>query len=137
MNGKMNDANVDMTGPEGLPREERPLMAEACASTSCCGEVSVPLLPAEAVDRTARLLKALGHPIRLQIMHILGRLGGQVCVCDIESRFAIKQPTVSHHLRTLREAGLIDAEQRGLFLYYRVRPEVLTLLRIQLRRMGT
>lgn len=90
------------------------------------------MLDAESADQIATILKALGHPIRIQIMHILGRLGGQVCVCDIEAHFEIKQPTVSHHLRKLREAGLVDAEQRGLYAYYRIRPEMVGFVRRQL-----
>ena len=98
----------------------------------CCSPAAAPMLDAEVADRIATMLKALGHPIRVQIMHILGRLGGQVCVCDIEAHFEIKQPTVSHHLRTLREAGLVDAEQRGLYAYYRIRPDMLSFVRRQL-----
>lgn len=93
------------------------------------------MLDEGTAERLSQALKALGHPIRVQIMHILGQLGGQVCVCDIESQFDIKQPTVSHHLRTLREAGLIDAEQRGLYMYYRIRPESLQILKALLDRL--
>lgn len=106
--------------------------SDQSAAPRCCAPVSAPLLQQEAAERLARTLKALGHPIRLQVMHILSRLGGQVCVCDLEERFEIKQPTVSHHLRTLREAGLIDAEQRGLYLYYRILPEGLASVQRQL-----
>ena len=106
------------------------------AAPRCCAPASAPLLEQETAERLARALKALGHPIRLQIMHILSHLGGQVCVCDIEEQFEIKQPTVSHHLRTLREAGLVEAEQRGLYQYYRVRPERLASVQRQLKAFG-
>lgn len=79
------------------------------------------------------MLKAIGHPIRLQMMHLLSRLGGHVCVCDIEAHFDVKQPTVSHHLRKLKDAGLVEVEQRGLYAFYRIRPEAVGLLQRQLR----
>ena len=75
----------------------------------------------QVVDGFARVLKALGSPVRLKIMHILGRSGGQVCVCDIEAQFDLSQPTISHHLRLLREAGLVETEQRGPWVHYSVR----------------
>jgi ArsR family transcriptional regulator, arsenate/arsenite/antimonite-responsive transcriptional repressor len=100
--------------------------------TSCCAPGAVSMLSKSEADRLARTLKALAHPVRVQIMHILGQAGGSVCVCDIETHFDIKQPTVSHHLRKLREAGLVEAEQRGLYAYYRVQPDVVNFLRNRL-----
>ena len=68
------------------------------------------------------LCKALGHPVRLQIVDLLNRYGGRVCVCDIEGQFDLTQPTISHHLKVLREAGLVGFEPRGLWAYYFLRP---------------
>jgi ArsR family transcriptional regulator, arsenate/arsenite/antimonite-responsive transcriptional repressor len=82
----------------------------------------------EAVQIAAGF-KALGHPIRLQIVDLLSRFGGEVCVCEIEGHFALSQPTISHHLKVLREAGLIDGEQRGLWIYYHLKSERLAELR--------
>jgi ArsR family transcriptional regulator len=73
-------------------------------------------------------LTVLANPIRLQILDLLARSDGDVCVCDLESALPVKQPTVSHHLRLLREAGLIDCERRGLWAYYFVRREAVAAL---------
>ncbi len=73
----------------------------------------------------AGLFKALSHPVRVQILDILSRYEGQVCVCDLESQFDLSQPTISHHLKVLRQAGLVIAEQRGQWLFYRVQPKII------------
>ena len=99
----------------------------------CCVQGRIPMLRSDVAEGLAGVLKALGHPVRIQIMYILAKVGGQVCVCDIERQFDIKQPTISHHLRLLREAGLVDAEQRGLYMYYRVTPEKLGFVRRHLK----
>jgi len=77
-------------------------------------------------------LRALAHPVRLQILDLLARHAGQVCVCDLEGALPIKQPTVSHHLRLLREAGLIDSERHGLWAYYFVKRDALAALRARI-----
>ena len=89
----------------------------------CCGDVPKLRFGKEEVNGLVSSLKALAHPVRLQIVDLLNRHGGEVCVCDIEEQFEQKQPTISHHLRILREAGLIDCERRGLWAYYYPRPE--------------
>ena len=75
------------------------------------------------------MFKALGHPVRLQIVELLSRFAGQACVCDVEGQFELSQPTISHHLKILREAGLIDAEHRGLWAFYYLRPAAVDKLR--------
>ena len=90
-------------------------------------------LTAESAERLAVVVKALGHPVRLQIMDILS---GQVCVCDIEDHFTLSQPTISHHLKVLRKAGLIDSEKRGLWVYYYVLPEALAPLQALLDNLS-
>ncbi len=97
----------------------------------CCEELSVQLDPAEAA-RLSDDLQILGHPVRLQILDLLARHAGQVCVCDLEGALPIKQPTVSHHLRLLREAGLIDSERHGLWAYYFVKRDALAALRARI-----
>ncbi len=97
----------------------------------CCEELSVRLDPAEAA-RLSDDLQILGHPVRLQILDLLARHAGQVCVCDLEGALPIKQPTVSHHLRLLREAGLIDSERHGLWAYYFVKRDALAALRARI-----
>lgn len=97
-------------------------------TNTCCNLApSLRLLPAEA-DELAGMFKALGHPVRLQIVDLLSRFEGQVCVCDVESQFDLSQPTISHHLKILREAGLVQAEQRGLWVYYYLRPAAVSRL---------
>ena len=74
---------------------------------------------AQATEVTADL-EILANPVRLQLLDMLARKEGEVCVCDLEAAVPVKQPTVSHHLRILREAGLIHGDKRGLYMYYRV-----------------
>ena len=81
-----------------------------------------------AVD-LARGFKALGDPVRLRLLSMITARGGdEICVCDLTDAFAVKGPTISHHLRVLREAGLIDCERRGTWVFYRVIPAALAQL---------
>ena len=84
---------------------------------ACCGTA--------AAVRMAEVAKALGDPIRLQLVDVLRRHAGKVCVCELVPLFDISQPTLSHHLKKLREAGIVDSERRGLWAYYYVLPEAL------------
>lgn len=86
----------------------------------CCDPDAQPRMTmAEAAAVTADL-DILANPVRLQLLDLLARKEGEVCVCDLEAAVPVKQPTVSHHLRLLREAGLIHGEKRGLYMYYMV-----------------
>jgi ArsR family transcriptional regulator len=76
-------------------------------------------------DRLARLAKALADPIRIQLVDVLRRHAGKVCVCELTPLFDVSQPTVSHHLKVLRDAGLVGVERRGLWAYYYVNPDAL------------
>ena len=105
--------------------EVRPL------GTRCCDEVTETQISADEAKELTDGFQILGHPIRLQLLDILARHGGQVCVCDLESAVPVKQPTVSHHLRLLREAGVIDCERHGQWVYYFVKREKLAALRAQ------
>lgn len=88
---------------------------------TCCAPLSD--LPAEAsIDSTAAVLKAIGHPVRLRILHVLASSKQDVCACDVEAHFDLAQPTISHHLRILRKAGLIESESRSPWVYFRLRP---------------
>jgi len=96
--------------------------AEACARPAL---VSEPIDDASAAG-LAQVFKALGDPVRLRLVSLIGgRAGGEVCVCDLTSAFDLSQPTISHHLKVLREAGLIDSERRGTWVYYRLVPAAL------------
>ncbi|MDP9259892.1 MAG: metalloregulator ArsR/SmtB family transcription factor [Actinomycetota bacterium] len=90
----------------------------------CCAHVDVTLSTAD-VDRLSELSKALSDPVRLQIVDVLRRQAGEVCVCDLQPLFGISQPTLSHHLKKLRDAGLVGVERRGQWAYYYVVPGAL------------
>jgi ArsR family transcriptional regulator len=100
--------------------------------TPCCdSSVEAGLSTAEAQQITNDLL-ILAHPVRLQILDILARHETKVCVCDIESAVPVKQPTVSHHLRLLRDAGLVDCERQGLWAYYFLKRQALSELQARI-----
>ena len=97
----------------------------------CC-EVTAPSLTPSAAERLAADFDILAHPIRLQLLDMLARHGGKVCVCDLEASVPVKQPTVSHHLKLLRAAGLIEWEKRGLWSYYFVNEKAVRRLRTRI-----
>jgi ArsR family transcriptional regulator len=87
-----------------------------------------PLGDAEAAS-LAHGFKALGDPVRLRLLSLIAaRAGGEVCVCDLTGAFTLTGPTISHHLRVLREAGLVDCQRRGTWVYYWVLPAALAAL---------
>jgi ArsR family transcriptional regulator len=90
----------------------------------CCTPLGVAAMSAAQAERVTGLLKALADPIRLRLMSIIAA-SDEACVCDLTAPFDVSQPTISHHLRVLREAGLVDAERRGTWVWYRARPEAL------------
>jgi ArsR family transcriptional regulator len=86
-------------------------------------------LSAEAATELAAMLKALSDPVRLRLLSVVAsHTGGEACVCDISVGIEVSQPTVSHHLKVLRTAGLLTSERRGSWVYYRVIPEALQKL---------
>ncbi len=87
-------------------------------------------------DQFASIFKALGHPVRLQIMDLIAQGGGQICGCDIERHFELTQPTISHHLKVLRDAGLIVSEPRSVNVYHKVNPAVLVTLQTMLGQLA-
>ena len=77
----------------------------------------------------APMFKALGDPVRLRLLSMIASAGGgEVCVCDLTGEFALTGPTISHHLKVLREAGLVDSDRRGTWVYYRLVPAALVVL---------
>ncbi len=92
------------------------------AAASCC---PAPKLRARPIAGFAEFFKALGDPTRLEVVGLLAAHGKELCVCEIEPRFQLSQPTVSHHLRILREAGIVSAERRGTWVYYTLEPHAL------------
>jgi ArsR family transcriptional regulator len=89
----------------------------------------VPTLSEDDAVIQARLLKALADPTRLRILSLLSRHEGEVCVFEIVESFTLEQPTISHHLRILRDAGLVDCRKKGLWAYYYVRRDALSRAR--------
>ena len=101
------------------PKQKRP------AGESCCEPVAYPDVERMQAERMARLAKALGDPIRLQLVDVLRKHAGKVCVCELVPLFDVAQPTVSHHLKVLRDAGIVGSERQGLWAYYYVVPDAL------------
>jgi len=107
-----------------VTRDDRPLLAVLdCASAPL---VRDPLTADRAV-RVAGVFKALADPVRLRLLSLIAsHAGGEACVCDLTPAFEVSEPTISHHLKTLREAGLVTSERRASWVFYRVVPEALT-----------
>jgi ArsR family transcriptional regulator len=99
-------------------------------SLAAAGECSIPLVREPvgeaAAAGLAQVFRALGDPVRLRLVSLIGaHQGGEACVCDLTAAFDLTQPTISHHLKVLREAGIIDSERRGTWVYYRLVPAAL------------
>lgn len=104
-------------------------VTEPASADLCCSPMlRAPLTEPQSVE-LARVFKALGDPVRLRLLSLIAsHAGGEACVCDLAGAFALSQPTISHHLKVLRESGVIAGERRGTWIYYRVRPETLAQL---------
>jgi ArsR family transcriptional regulator len=95
----------------------------------CCSPRTGEPLSAEEATELARVFKAIADPVRLRLLSLIAsHAGGQACVCDLTGAFALTGPTISHHLKVLREAGLVDSRRRGTWIYYRVQPDLLAQL---------
>ncbi|WP_041832994.1 metalloregulator ArsR/SmtB family transcription factor [Actinoplanes sp. N902-109] len=106
-----------------------PMVSPADPETPCCTPMAQQRIPAPAAATLAQAFKALGDPIRLQLMSMIASAdGGEICVCDLTPAFTLSGTTISHHLKVLREAGLIDGERRASWVYYRPRPELMRQL---------
>ncbi|MFJ4099846.1 ArsR/SmtB family transcription factor [Amycolatopsis japonica] len=91
----------------------------------CCAPLAAePLTSEQSVD-LAKAFKALGDPVRLRLLSLITSARGESCVCDLTAAFDLTGPTISHHLKVLREAGLVGSERRGTWVYYWPRPETL------------
>jgi ArsR family transcriptional regulator, arsenate/arsenite/antimonite-responsive transcriptional repressor len=99
------------------------------APAACCTPLAAPRMTAEDAATTAAVFKALGDPHRVRIVNLLANAGQPVCVCDLTPSLGLAQPTVSHHLKKLTDAGLLRREQRGIWAYYSIEPGALERLR--------
>ena len=106
-------------GLELAPKTKRP------SGEPCCEPVALPEVDRGAAVRLATVAKALADPTRVQLVDVLRKHAGQVCVCELQPLFDIKQSTLSEHLKKLRDVGLVGVERRGLWAYYYVNPEAL------------
>jgi ArsR family transcriptional regulator, arsenate/arsenite/antimonite-responsive transcriptional repressor len=102
------------------------VMLDPADTVACCPPLSARPLSQPQAERVAPLLKALADPVRLRLMSLVAsHPGGEACVCDLNEAFDLSQPTISHHLKVLHEAGLLDRDKRGVWVYYRARTEAL------------
>jgi ArsR family transcriptional regulator len=101
------------------PKQKRP------AGEPCCEPVVFPSVDAERAQHLAAIAKALSDPVRVQLVDVLRKHAGEVCVCELVPLFDIAQNTLSHHLKKLRDAGIVGVERRGLWAFYYVQPDVL------------
>jgi ArsR family transcriptional regulator, arsenate/arsenite/antimonite-responsive transcriptional repressor len=104
---------------ELTPKTKRP------AGDPCCEPIVYPDIERAQAERMAAIAKALGDPVRLQLVDVLRKHAGKVCVCELVPLFDLSQPTVSHHLKVLRDAEIVGSERQGLWAYYYVIPDAL------------
>lgn len=101
-------------------------------AVACCAPIAVRPLDPDQAESVAPMFKALGDPVRLRLMSMIAS-APEICVCDLTPAFDLSGPTISHHLKVLREAGLVDSERRGTWVWYRVRPEAFRQLGVLLQ----
>lgn len=117
------DVKIEACQNRGMPNQS-PVLTEEC----CSPLVQEPLSESQATE-LARVFKAVGDPVRLRLLSLIAsHEGGEACVCDLTDAFDLTGPTISHHLKVLRESGLITGERRGTWVYYRVQTEALARL---------
>ncbi|MEV6061798.1 metalloregulator ArsR/SmtB family transcription factor [Nocardia asteroides] len=111
-----------------MSKQPLPLIGATAPACEVAPIVREPLSPAAATDLAATF-KALSDPVRLRLLSLVAsRSGGEACVCDLAAGFELSQPTISHHLRVLREAGLLSSRRHGSWVYYRIEPHALAPL---------
>ncbi|MFV4913542.1 metalloregulator ArsR/SmtB family transcription factor [Microbacterium lacticum] len=98
-------------------------------AAGCCAPVTAGVMEADDAKRLARMFKALGDPTRVRLLSMIAaQAGAEACVCDLTEPVGLSQPTVSHHMKQLVDAGLVTREQRGKWAYYAIVPETLAML---------
>ncbi|WP_031087399.1 ArsR/SmtB family transcription factor [Streptomyces sp. NRRL WC-3549] len=117
-----------------MSKQELVVLGQDGADGCCPTLLAAPMDEDQAVE-LAKVFKALGDPVRLRLLSMIAsRAGGEVCVCDLTPSFDLSQPTISHHLKLLKQAGLIASERRGTWVYYRLLPETTDKLATVLTR---
>lgn len=101
----------------------KPLPQVAERVKGCC-QTLAPLLDAATAEQLAAVLRALSDPTRIQMVHVLAAADQPVCVCDFTATFDLGQPTVSHHLSRLRDAGIVQSSKQGIWAFYRLNPDM-------------
>lgn len=122
------NTNRTSAGPGGVSNQVNTLNRQTSPLNNAAQGIAPKFVPTLSEDDAviqARLLKALADPTRLRILSLLSRHEGEVCVFEIVESFTLEQPTISHHLRILRDAGLVDCRKKGLWAYYYVRRDAL------------
>lgn len=110
-----------------VPVKDSETPSSSVQVVACCPPLRAQPLSMEAAVRVAPLLKALADPVRLRLLSLVAaHEGGEACVCDLNDAFDLSQPTISHHLKVLFEAGLLDRSKRGVWVYYRLHDDALT-----------
>jgi ArsR family transcriptional regulator, arsenate/arsenite/antimonite-responsive transcriptional repressor len=118
-----------------MPTTSPPLLPTAFAV--CCSPTTGAVVEVAAAEQLARVFKALGDPTRVRLLSLIAAAdGGEACICDLTAPVALSQPTVSHHMKQLVDAGLVTREQRGKWAYYRVVLPTLDALADALSRPG-
>jgi ArsR family transcriptional regulator len=116
--------DIDICQYRGMSESLR--LLDPAGTAACCPPLSAEPLSQPQAEQVAPLLKALADPVRLRLMSLVAsHPGGEACVCDLNGAFDLTQPTISHHLKVLHDAGLLDREKRGVWVYYRARTEAL------------
>jgi ArsR family transcriptional regulator len=109
--------------------KSRTLALTPVQTLACCSPLTREPLSQDDAEHIAPLLKALADPARLRLLSLVAsHEGGEACVCDLNDAFDLSQPTISHHLKVLHEAGLLDREKRGIWVYYRASTEAMAAL---------
>jgi ArsR family transcriptional regulator, arsenate/arsenite/antimonite-responsive transcriptional repressor len=102
------------------------MVLDPVGSAECCPPLTAQPLSQAQAEQIAPLLKALADPVRLRLMSLVAaHPGGEACVCDLNNAFDLSQPTISHHLKVLHDAGLLDRSKRGVWAFYSIRTEAL------------
>ncbi|WP_030903666.1 ArsR/SmtB family transcription factor [Streptomyces sp. NRRL F-5126] len=108
-----------------MSKQELVVLGQTDGVAVCCPGLLTAPLNEDQAGELAKVFKALGDPVRLRLLSMIAsRAGGEICVCDLTPAFDLSQPTISHHLKLLKQAGLIDSERRGTWVYYRPVPEM-------------